>query len=175
METPILIKEFLCQLYGYRNIADIDEMRYRIFEAKRKPTNCKNTEFLKTVDPMVFPPGQKVLHLHMKRAWYISKLYKSASDAYPSIDVEPIFHGWKLSSCKNFLEIDWFHSDQVPQAIEDDAGSVAESDAGDTQQKENIDSNVSDTDVTEEEQSEDEDENFDPEWSFRNSNFHFNR
>ena len=93
VETPILIKEFLCQLYGYKNIANIDEMRYRIFEAKRKPTNCKKTEFLKSVDPMVLPSGQKVLHLHTKRARYISKLYKSASDAYPSIDVEPIFHG----------------------------------------------------------------------------------
>ena len=47
-------------------------------------------------------------------------------DACPYVDVEPIFQVWKLSICKNFLEIDWFHGDQVPQAIKDGAGDAGE-------------------------------------------------
>ena len=110
-------------------------MRYRIFKAKSKPSSCKKTlEFLKSLDSMLFPPCQKILHLHIKRAWYISKLYKSASDLYPCIDVEPIFHGWKLSSRKSCLEIDWFHGDQVPRAIEDYADDATEGDKGDISQ-----------------------------------------
>ena len=80
---------------------------------------------------MLFLPCQKDLHSHIKKVWHISKLCGSASDAYPYIDVECIFHGLNLSSCKNFLETDWFHGNQVPQAIEDDAGNAAESDADD--------------------------------------------
>ena len=53
--------------------------------------------------------------------WYISKLYKK------------------------FLEIVWFHCDQVPLVIEDNAGVAAEGDAGDISQEENTDSSDSDT------------------------------
>ena len=53
--------------------------------------------------------------------WYISKLYK------------------------NFLEIVWFHCDQVPQVIEDNANVAAEGDAGGISQEENINSSDSDT------------------------------
>ena len=61
---------------------------------------------------MLFPPYKKVLPLHIKRAWYICKLYRSVSDAYPCINEEPNIP--LLSSCKNFLEIHWFHGDEVP-------------------------------------------------------------
>ena len=62
VETTILIEEFFCQLYGYKNIANINEVKYRIFEAKIKPTNSKKPlKFLKSVNPMLFPPCQKVL------------------------------------------------------------------------------------------------------------------
>ena len=91
----------------------INEVWYRVFKGKIKFSNCKiPLKFLKSVDPMLFPPCKKVLHLHIKRAWYICKLYRSASDAYPCINEEPNIP--ILSSCKNFLEIHWFHGDEVP-------------------------------------------------------------
>ena len=138
----------MCQLYGSKKIANIDEVRYRIFKAKIKSTNCKNPLEFKSVDLMLLISYQKVLQLYIKRAWYISKLYRSTSDAYSCIDVEPIFHRWRSSSCRNFLANDWFHDDQVPQAIEDDAGDAAEGDACHILQEENTDSNNSDSDAT---------------------------
>lgn len=110
---------------------------------------------------MSFPPSQKILHLQIKRACHVSKLYQPENDSQPCIDVELIFHRWKLSSRKSFLELHWFRGDQVPQAIEDDTSDATEDDTGDISQDENIDSNYSDTNVTDEVQSQDEDETFD--------------
>lgn len=76
VEGTILMKEFLCKLYGLKNIANMDEVRYSISKKKVNPLTVKNPlEFLKSVGSMSFPPSQKILHLQIKRAWYVSKLY----------------------------------------------------------------------------------------------------
>ena len=51
---------------------------------------------------------------HIKRAWFIAKLYKTAYMAYPVADYTPIYYGWELSKCGNYQEINWFEGDQVP-------------------------------------------------------------
>ena len=65
---------------------------------------------------MLFPPCQNVLLLQIKRAWFIAKIYKSAYEQYPALDLSPIDYGWKLSD--GYLEIRWFDGEQVPSEIE---------------------------------------------------------
>ena len=91
-----------------------------MFEAKSKPKGTKRPlDGIKSIDPSTFPPCKKVLEQQIKRAWYIAKLYKTATHQYPCEEYTPIDYGWKLSSYKEYLEIDWFYGDQVPQEIED--------------------------------------------------------
>ena len=68
---------------------------------------------------------------HIKRAWFIAKLYKSASEAYPIFDLTAIDYGWKLSTDNERLVINWFHGDQVPQEIE--AIAIVEDDTNDSE------------------------------------------
>ena len=110
---------------------DMNEVRHIMFEAKSKPKNSlKPLDSIKSIDP--FPPCRKVLDLHMKRAWYIARLYKTAITAYPCYEYTSIDFGWRISVCRIFLEIDWFHGDQVPcevESIADNAEELGESDS----------------------------------------------
>ena len=116
-ETISVIEEFVCWMYGYKNLANINEVRYRMFEAKSKPSSSKRPlDGLKSIESTSFPPCQKVLLQQIKRAWYLAKLYRSASEQYPCLDISPIFFGWKLFDGQ--LEIHWFDGEQVPPEME---------------------------------------------------------
>ena len=54
----------------------------------------------------------------IKRAWYISRLYKTATTAYLAEQLAEIDYGWKISDDNEFLDIKWFEGEQVPAAIE---------------------------------------------------------
>ena len=119
-----------------------------MFEAKSKPKNSlKPLGSIKPIDLTSFPPCRKVLDLHMKRAWYIARLYKTAITANPCYEYTPIDFGWRLSVCRNFLEIDWFHGDQVPCEVESIADNAEELGEGD-----------SDSDMAESDDSESDDD-----------------
>ena len=66
------------------------------------------------VEPTTFPPCGSILTQHVKRAWHIAKLYKSASEAYPMNELTPIDYNWKLLVCSNLLTVKWFEGQQVP-------------------------------------------------------------
>ena len=53
----------------------------------------------------------------IKRTWYISRLHKTTTTAYPAEQLTEIDYGWKLSD-DEFLDIKWFEGEQVPTAIE---------------------------------------------------------
>ena len=63
---------------------DVHEVIKLHFEEKTKP-NCieRPLEKIKSVQPTTFLPCRSVLTQHIKRAWYIAKLNKSASEVYP--------------------------------------------------------------------------------------------
>ena len=122
-----------------------------MFEAKSKPkSNLKPLDSIKSIDPTTFPPCRNVLSLHIKRAWYIARLYKTAFFAFPSNEYTPIDFGWQLSACNDYLEMDWFHGEQVPSEIED--GDAVDADGGDPEESD------SDSDMVESDESESEDE-----------------
>ena len=63
----------------------------------------------------------------------------------PCFQYTPIDFGWQLSSCRNYLEIDWFHGDQVPYEVENS-------------DQNNVDQDESDSDLAESDESESEDD-----------------
>ena len=58
----------------------------------------KPLDSIKSVDPKSFPPCRRVLIEQIKRAWFVAKLYKMATQAYPAEAFAEIDYGWKLSS-----------------------------------------------------------------------------
>ena len=89
--------ELTCHLYGHVKENDVHEVIKRHLEEKTKP-NCIKTALgnIKSVEPTTFPPCRIVLTQHIKWAWYIAKLYKSACEAYPMNELTPIDYDWKL-------------------------------------------------------------------------------
>ena len=54
----------------------------------------------------------------IKRAWYISILYKTAPTTQPAEKLAEIEYGWKLSDDNKSLDVKWFEGEQVSAAIE---------------------------------------------------------
>ena len=83
MET---IEKFMCCLFGYTKLSDINQARCRNFEKKCKPKSAsKPLDYIKSVEPTLFPPCKDVVIEQTKRAWYVSRLYKRAYKDDPSI------------------------------------------------------------------------------------------
>ena len=90
-----------------------------IFEKITKPkVGQRPLDSIKSIDSMKFPPCQKVLHQQIKRAWYIARIYKTSTEAYPAFEYTPIDFGWQLSQCREYMEIKWFDGDQTPMELE---------------------------------------------------------
>lgn len=51
---------------------------------------------IKNIDPKIFPPCRRVLLEQIKKAWNISRLYKTETTAYPAQQLAEIDYGWKL-------------------------------------------------------------------------------
>ena len=95
-------------------------MRLLNFTLEKTKPYCieRHLENNKSVEPTTFLPCRSVLTQHIKRAWYIAKLYKSASEAYSMNELTPTDYGWKLLEVSNLNDV-WFERQQVPQEIED--------------------------------------------------------
>ena len=72
----------------------------------------------KSIGPNKFSPCRAVLERHIKRAWFIAKLPKTAFLAYSVSENSPLDYGWRVSECNSYLETNWFEGDQVPPEIE---------------------------------------------------------
>ena len=126
-EMYAIIEEFVCHIYGYKKQTDINMVRSLMFEAKTKPRilTQRPLDGLKSIDPTLFPPCKRELEQHIRRAWFIARLYKTATEQYPCFEYSPIDFGWKMSECKGFLDIDWYHGDQVPMEIDNLTNSTS--------------------------------------------------
>ena len=117
--TVNIIEEFVCHMYDYKKQTSIHQVLPIVFGAKCKPKQKgQPLDSIKNIDPKTFPPCRRVLLEQIKRAWYISRLYKTATTAYPAEQQAEIDYGWKLSDDNEFLDIKWFEGKQVPAAIE---------------------------------------------------------
>ena len=90
-----------------------------MFEERSKPKSAERPlDCIKSLDPNKFLTSRAVLQQHIKRACFITKLYKAVYMACPVSDYTPINYGWEISKCGNYLEINWFEGHQVPPEIE---------------------------------------------------------
>ena len=144
------LEEFTCLMYGYSKYKRVDDARMAHFDKKCKPKKTgKPFASIKSVDPSTFMPCQRVLHEQIKRAWYIAHLYKTASEQYPAASVTPIDFGWKLTEDKEFLCINWFDGDQVPQELEEIEGGCNEDEEEDDDDKSDASESEDESDESE--------------------------
>ena len=116
--TVNIIEEFVCHMYGCKKQTSMRPVIPLVFEAKCKPKQKgQPVDSIKNIDTKTFPPCCRVLLEQIKRAWYISRLHKTARTAYPAEQLAEINYGWKLSDDTEFLDIKWFEGEQVPAAI----------------------------------------------------------
>ena len=114
-----ILEAFTCSLFGYKKLKSIDEARYLHFKNKSKPKESrKPLDFLKHVDPSLFPPCRTVLVEQIKRTWFITRLYKYATDAEPLAHYTLLDYGYQLQDGR--IHIKWFEGLQVPLEAEDD-------------------------------------------------------
>ena len=104
-DTFDVLEEFTCHLYGHKQ-NDVHEIIKLHVEEKAK-ANCFETPLgnIISVEPRTFPPCRTVLTQHIKQAWYIAKLYKSASEVYPINELTSIDYGRKLLEGSNLLTV----------------------------------------------------------------------
>ena len=91
----MLLEEYVCQLYGYRN-KSTNSVRFRIYEKKYNKEN-------KVIDMATLPPCNSVLRLHILRSNMVAALWKRSMIA--NIEILDITqHGWDVNGNMNWAE-----------------------------------------------------------------------
>ena len=85
-DITTVLEHFNCALYGYPRERSINKVRMELFEKKY----MKND---KVIDMALLPPCKSVLLLHMKRANYVAKIWKSSLTSWLESD-DITIHGW---------------------------------------------------------------------------------
>lgn len=79
------IEKYVCHLYSTKK-CNVNDARFKIFEKK----HLKSKQL---TDLSLLPPCQRTLYLHMERANYVAKIWKSADTAMLDLP-SPTQHGW---------------------------------------------------------------------------------
>lgn len=114
---PIL-EAFVCEIYGFKNISNINAARFLKFcatyKAHTKDEPLKKT--LKNCDPSILPPCKAELEQHLLRTQYITSIWRNAYLRFPS-SLRPYRNGWTLN--EDTLDFHWFDGDCLPQSVFD--------------------------------------------------------
>ncbi|KAF9411147.1 hypothetical protein HW555_010009 [Spodoptera exigua] len=114
---PIL-EAFICEIYGYKNISNINAARFQKFCVTYK-ANTEDEPFKKTLkncDPSTLPPCKAELQQHLLRTQYITSIWRNAYLRFPS-SLTPNRNGWTLH--EDTLHFHWFDGDCMPQSVFD--------------------------------------------------------
>lgn len=112
------IEKFVCNLYGVKNLTDINEVRLAMFTKNYKSNNI-NEKFEKkfrNYDASSLPPCQSELKQQFLRTQYITSIWWNADLKNPTT-LSPVGHGW-VEIDKNY-EFMWFEGDQLPAFVKD--------------------------------------------------------
>ena len=67
------------------------------------------------VDCALLPPSRKALEMHVRRARYVSILWRQASMPSPTDGITPTDYGWTLQD--NLLVPYWFSGPSIPDSV----------------------------------------------------------
>ena len=91
------MEEYVCQLYGQKNVKHVNEVRYKKLNRLVGLNLVRNSaKSLKKVDCALLPPCNKTLYQKLKRANYISMVWSNAENANPVGELLPSDFGWVL-------------------------------------------------------------------------------
>ena len=112
---------FACEMYGFPKVANRSEARHVHFKTKYKPkVGAGPLDSIKSITTNTFPPCRSVLIEQVKRAWFISHIYKNASYADPNGGLDVCDYGRQIVDgrwCEMWFEM-WFEGNHVPKELE---------------------------------------------------------
>ena len=115
-DVSAVVEEYLCSVYGARNVSGVNEARLQLFNKLYAPKRTNDPlEKLKTSDPCCMPPCQKVLQQKLRRTNFVAFVWKNAREAKP-VAFGPEGHGWEVE--KGRMKLLWFSGPSVPANIE---------------------------------------------------------
>jgi len=99
-EVGAIIEEYVCAMYGVRNVTDVNEARYHLFRKLYAPTKPDQPlEKIKSSDPCCLPPCKTVLEQKFRRTTYVARIWRNARLAQP-VELGPDGHGWRVVNDK---------------------------------------------------------------------------
>lgn len=115
-ETFAVLEKFVCELYGYKNITDVNNARFQKFCStyKSKSTDELFQKNLLKYDASNLPPCKAELQQHLLRTQYITSIWRNAHLTNPTF-LSPGRQGWTIKDDK--YEFKWFEGDCMPQTV----------------------------------------------------------
>lgn len=113
-----IIQSFICHLYGFKKLADVNKARIETFYKTYKVTDTSQPFSLnvRNYDACCLPPCKSELLQHLLRSKYIACLWRNAHNKN-GINMTPTDYGWTEHEGK--LEMTSFVGNQLPEAYED--------------------------------------------------------
>ena len=96
-----MTEEFICKLYGYGNLKEVNTARTAIFKTGRQLEES-------------LPPNQDSLKLHLYRANYQTAIHRQCLEQFPNIP-SPDGCGWVLEDGQ--LQVKWMKLPCAPKAV----------------------------------------------------------
>ncbi len=145
-DVTAVVEEYVCAVYGVRNLGSVNEARLHLFNKMYAPKReSYPLDKIKTTDPCCMPPCQRVLHQKLLRTNFVAYLWRNAREAQP-VMFGPEGHGWKVDGKR--LAIAWFIGSSVPDklTVEETDLAVEEDESEDesdhSSDEEDIDSDI---------------------------------
>lgn len=115
-EDFLILEEFICRIYGFKNVVEINKARLASFMKTYKIMENNDVFRLpkSNIDGSSLPPCQSELKQHFLRTYYIAKLWGNAFRTVPN-ELSPQEYGWEEIENKYFFK--WFEGDQLPPTI----------------------------------------------------------
>ncbi|CAG5085062.1 Protein of unknown function [Cotesia congregata] len=117
-EEFLVSEKFVCEMYGFKNLADINTARFEKFCSTYKADNPDEPfeKRFKNYDASNLPPCKAELKQQLLRTQYITSIWRNAHLRFPST-LAPTRNGWDLQNGK--LEFYWFEGDCMPPSVMD--------------------------------------------------------
>lgn len=117
------VTEYVCRLYGFKGISDINKARYQAF--LKMTGGEKKTQKVKKINCATLPPCAKVLSKHIQRASYVAFTWSNAHQMDPTMGLSPLNNGW-VQLDGQFPVPEWFDGDCLPTTIRPSKNNIEE-------------------------------------------------